>query len=200
MTTTTALAMTMSSNDGKSNNYNDTGENDYDDDDDSGESGKGGGGGDDDIIRQWQGRRRQQQSTDSSDGKGNSMDTVPVRLGSEKANAADWSHDEQQMLVRKGARQVVVLKIAVVVLLGLAALLAPVLTYLLIRRQEEDGFCAQFLDFSAKITDQLLDGTQLKFWTCYSLGVSFFLHHRLRGFSDVAQRNDAVLSDKDISM
>jgi hypothetical protein len=65
------------------------------------------------------------------------------------------------------------LKIIVIFILIVAALLLSFLIYYFIVGDETEDFQTQFSDLAAKVTEEFLDLTQLKVWTCYSLSLAY---------------------------
>ena len=93
---------------------------------------------------------------------------VSLRLHSEEAKVP-----QEDDVIAKGARALVMLKITVILLLVLSAIIVSSLTYVLINEQEKDEYETRFLQDSNTIVEQFLQETQLKFWTCYSLSVAY---------------------------
>ena len=94
---------------------------------------------------------------------------VSLRLHAEDIKSSQQTEDA----IQKGARALVMLKIAVAIILVVTAIIVSSLTYILIHEQQEAEFQSRFVQDSHAIIQQFLDQTQLRFWSAYALSVEY---------------------------
>ena len=97
-------------------------------------------------------------------------------LGIEEGFNRSTRREEERprfQIAKKETKVVFYLKITVLVVLVIAAVFISTLTYFIIRREEQEDYETQFVDFSRKIIDSFYRSTNMKLWTANTLSATY---------------------------